>query len=872
MHASPLRFCERHVHHLRPGEAAAVYEQLASFLFLSPPPACTSGRRCARPAASSTAYAYPPTFPRRYVGSRALKAKFPRIPVVLMPSLDLHADARQLRVSRRSCRSSRSSSSSSQSSLPSSHLPSPSSSSSSWPSSLSPVSSSVPLGWKKDGSCASPLPRTSISAVAAAQSEVIRHSAQVCSPSSSRGSQSTSTRASFRSFSFFSSCSSCYCCCCMSPLSSAEGEGEEAGAPLRRDCATTASNHISGPLLFPSSSSPSPLRSRDLFSSRGGNPFKALRLRRGERGRGALSRARTVWGSRTRVVSGMGCQMSVLGSGFLSQSIRSGGAVVAGLTSWGSRSAAVDAAAVTMNPLTVAAVVLAAILCARHVRNSWLLKCAPPELVIAPNELNLKIAERCPILTGRDSYRPVPFLTNCHVETIFAALFRLRPDVRFRRECLRAPCGGVVALDWPVGGDGGVLAAVRRRWRGGGGGGGGRGRSSYSSLMEENATWLRRDLPPDAPVLILLPGLTGGSGDSYVRHLLVSAAREGYRPMVFNSRGCADSPVTTPQFYSASFTDDLRLVVRHVNNLYPDANLYAVGWSLGANILIRYLGQEGSNTPLKGAVSLANPFDLVEADIDFGKGFNRVYSNRLANVLGKIFRKHEALFEGIGGEFDLVKARAARTVREFDEGLTRVSFGYRTVEDYYFDASSCRSVPYVRIPLLCVQAQDDPIAPARGIPRKALSANPNCILVVTPGGGHLGWCSGKDSLLGAPWSDPLVIEYLRAVEAINRENPPSTSFSSSASSCSSSPSPSVTSSLKSASSKTGMAASSRALVGVTWQAENAPSNALSLDEAERKKSGCDKSHEMYGNGFSAVANGGFAQPNPASSLPPPRDC
>lgn len=161
------------------------------------------------------------------------------------------------------------------------------------------------------------------------------------------------------------------------------------------------------------------------------------------------------------------------------------------------------------------------------------------------------------------------------------------------------------------------------------------------------------------------PGLTGGSGDSYVRHMLIRARNKGWRVVVFNSRGCGGSPVTTPQvnhfllncifgdplvilltlpfvlvqFYSASFLGDMHEVVSHVSDRYPDANLYGVGWSLGANILVRYLGQESHNCPLSGAVSLCNPFDLVVSDEDFRKGFNKIYDKALSSALSKIFNK-----------------------------------------------------------------------------------------------------------------------------------------------------------------------------------------------------------------------------------------
>ncbi|KAK4844053.1 hypothetical protein QYF36_015836 [Acer negundo] len=315
---------------------------------------------------------------------------------------------------------------------------------------------------------------------------------------------------------------------------------------------------------------------------------------------------------------------------------------------------------------------------------------------------------------------------NRHVETILASFFRSLPDVRLKRECLRTKDNGSVALDW-VSGD-------------------------------------HERLPPDSPLLILLPGLTGGSGDTYVRHMLLRARSKQWRVVVFNSRGCGDSPVTTPQFYSASFLGDMHEVVAHVSTRYPKANLYTVGWSLGANILVRYLGQESHSCPFSGAVSLCNPFNLVIADEDFRKGFNNVYDKALTSALCRIFKKHALLFEDMGGEYNIPSAANANSVREFDEGLTRVSFGFKSVDDYYSNSSSSDSIKHVRIPLLCIQAENDPIAPSRGIPREDIKANPNCLLIVTPKGGHLGWVAGAEAPLGAPWTDPVVMDFLEHLE------------------------------------------------------------------------------------------------------------
>ncbi|KAM0059934.1 putative alcohol O-acetyltransferase [Helianthus debilis subsp. tardiflorus] len=272
----------------------------------------------------------------------------------------------------------------------------------------------------------------------------------------------------------------------------------------------------------------------------------------------------------------------------------------------------------------------------------------------------------------------------------------------------------------------------------------------------------------------------------------MSARKKRWRVVVFNSRGCGHGPVTTPKFYSASFMGDISEVVDHVSSRYPDANLYAAGWSLGGNLIVKYLAQESAGCRLSGAVSLCNPFDLVAADEDLRKGFSIVYDKIIASTLRRIFKKHALLFEEMSDEYNIPAAANCKSIREFDEALTSVSFGFKSVDDYYLKSSSSDSIQHVRTPLLCIQAENDPIAPARGIPREAIDvcltlhpnilknnskniltrcylmfffqANSNCMLIVTPEGGHLGWVAGDDAPFGCPWTDPVVMDFLEYLE------------------------------------------------------------------------------------------------------------
>jgi predicted alpha/beta-fold hydrolase len=181
--------------------------------------------------------------------------------------------------------------------------------------------------------------------------------------------------------------------------------------------------------------------------------------------------------------------------------------------------------------------------------------------------------------------------------------------------------------------------------------------------------------PSDAPVLILLPGLTGGSDDTYVRYAAQYAEAHGVRAVVFNSRGCGDTFLTTPQFYSALFIGDMEAVVAHVRGLYPDSLLFATGWSLGANILVNYLGTVGAATPLSAASALCNPFNLTIGIGDLEKGFNRIYDYNLAKQMSAMVQRNAKVWRGAGPEFKPEAARKSPTVRAWDDALTRTSFG-----------------------------------------------------------------------------------------------------------------------------------------------------------------------------------------------------
>jgi len=353
-------------------------------------------------------------------------------------------------------------------------------------------------------------------------------------------------------------------------------------------------------------------------------------------------------------------------------------------------------------------------------------------ITAASTAANAKILQACPRL--RAPYTPCWFLPNAHAETVYAWAARRSPRMQYNRRCLILSDGGLISLDFAA-----------------------------DPASEAKA------LPDDAPVLVILPGLTSGSHDTYPQWAAWSARRRGFRPVVFNARGTSNSPVATPQFYSASHTEDLRAAVRHLQATFPGAPVTAAGYSLGANILTRYLGEEGSSAPLAAAVSLCNPFNLEVANANLASGVRHVYNLALGAKLRESTKQHAALFRGHPppAGWDVDAALRGRTIGDYDRAITIHVFGFESLEAYYANSSSDEAVPKVRVPLLCIQAQHDPIAPAEAIPHEALAANPHCVLAITPYGGHLGWVQPGNPR-GRPWTDEPMLEFLQAAIKVRK--------------------------------------------------------------------------------------------------------
>ena len=298
---------------------------------------------------------------------------------------------------------------------------------------------------------------------------------------------------------------------------------------------------------------------------------------------------------------------------------------------------------------------------------------------------------------------PMPGLANAHLQTLWPFLFRRVPRVPFAVERWTLPDGEQLAV----------------------------------RLSE------RRDGPAGPrPGVLAVHGLESSSDAPYVRGMLARVYAAGWNGAAFDFRSCGDRPSPTRVAYHAGKTDDLGAVVQGLRRRWPDAPLAVVGFSLGGNVVAKWLGEQGDGAPVAAAVAVSTPFDLAlcAAAADRPGFWSGFYRRRFVLSLR---RKALAMARREPDRLDLRAVSGVRTFAEFDAMVTARLFGFADATDYWRRASAAPWLQAIRRPTLIISAEDDPLVPAACIPHQAIRANPALTLWLTRQGGHLGFLGGR---------------------------------------------------------------------------------------------------------------------------------
>ncbi len=314
-------------------------------------------------------------------------------------------------------------------------------------------------------------------------------------------------------------------------------------------------------------------------------------------------------------------------------------------------------------------------------------------------------------------FKPAFWLRNAHAQTVFASKLRPAPPLDVDKERLELDDGDFLDLSWlPT-----------------------------------------RDLPDDAPVVIVLHGLNGNLESKYARGLLRQVAGHNARGVLLHFRGAVE-PNRLPRSYHSGETGDFATVVDLVAHRYPRAALAAAGYSLGGNVLLKYLGERGEDVPLTCAAAVSVPYDLAQCAQAISRGLSRVYQSHMLNGMRAMTATK---FSRIEAPYPLPNLRELRDFPSFDDAVTAPLNGFDSADDYYAKASSGPFLKSIRVPTLVLQARDDPFMGDNIIP-DATALSPAIRFELSDHGGHVGFVGA--GRFGEPvyWLERRIPAYFRS--------------------------------------------------------------------------------------------------------------
>lgn len=305
-------------------------------------------------------------------------------------------------------------------------------------------------------------------------------------------------------------------------------------------------------------------------------------------------------------------------------------------------------------------------------------------------------------------YKRPPLLFHAHVETIFPSLFRTVNGVYYTRERILTPDDDFLDLDW---------------------------------------------LPQQAKKLVIIShGLEGNSQRAYIKGMAKVFFANHYDVLAWNYRGCSEELNKQKRFYHSGATDDLDVVVQHaLSKMYEEIIL--IGFSLGGNLTLKYLGEGKRDVRITKAITFSVPLNLHTSCEKISQPTNRIYSNRFLKSLKNKVRAKAS----VRNDINITSIDTIKTLQEFDDHYTSVLHGYTNAIDYYTKCSAINFVDTIEVPTLIVNALNDPFLSPECFPTQQLKSHPFVTLEIPSEGGHVGFTQfGKKGLF---WSEERALKF-----------------------------------------------------------------------------------------------------------------
>ena len=317
---------------------------------------------------------------------------------------------------------------------------------------------------------------------------------------------------------------------------------------------------------------------------------------------------------------------------------------------------------------------------------------------------------------------PKGLLKNRHIQTLYAPLFR------------RQPTPEVTAQHFELG-DGDFVECY----------------------------WHERPPTTPKPIVILFHGLAGSFESPYIQGVMRTLAERGFASVLMHFRGCAGADNRLQRAYHSGDTADAKAWIDHLHYTYPLSHLYAVGYSIGGNMLLKLLGEEREQTPLRGAVSISAPLDLDISAKTITQGFAKFYQRHLLKPLkATLLRKYQQFDMGSVLQMKEEQVSQIKTIEEFDQCYTAPIHGFASASEYYRRCSAKPFLRHITIPTLIISALDDPFMTPEILPI-AQETSLTITFDLSQYGGHVGFISGT-LLRPHYWLEERIAEYLDGVE------------------------------------------------------------------------------------------------------------
>lgn len=309
------------------------------------------------------------------------------------------------------------------------------------------------------------------------------------------------------------------------------------------------------------------------------------------------------------------------------------------------------------------------------------------------------------------SFKPAWWLPGPHAQTLWSSIIRRKPRLSLEWQQVELPDGDFIEMAWSG--------------------------------------------PQNGKTVLVLHGLEGSINSSYATGIMNALNQRGYRACLMHFRGCGTRPNRLPQWYHSGQTDDPQRIVEHLRQ-YMNIEVYAaIGFSLGGNVLLKWLGEQGAAISLKRAAVMSVPFMLADTAQRMSSGFSRIYQWHLIN---RLQRKYKAKFATAATPLE-IDVDTLNTFWLFDDNVTAPLHGFQGVNDYYTQSSSRQFIPHIRIPTLILHARDDSFMYAT-TPPSSDELPDHVWLELTEHGGHVGFVGGVIPGLAQYWGEHRLVEWI----------------------------------------------------------------------------------------------------------------